>query len=1053
MTQATESPISQEEPRNLANPHMLAPWLESIATMKLGEVGERDERQALATKWLSTVGRKAVMKTGAVAPHDPDDLSAEPEWIQKALAEGKPVQVLELGASDRAPLERALDWLTSSDGPPADSDWTRISLPAALVAEAQWIEELSRQSSNAMLDEIVRAGTRAMPGLEDLASSELGAAGAGYSWVELTNAEALSREGGLMRHCVGMYGHAVASGKKRIFSLRDPQQSPQATVELTRGCFQQLKLRGDSQADAFCALGARALIERLLPDLLASRRRPSTGPDFARTGYGDSGILGFCDFSRPLDAPALAIVKQWLATFGGNPTEVKKEMEQAACSGSPSLFNALAGHAGDWHKSHAISLALFSHEAMLPCLDQSLVRHQKESDFLGKPIKNRFKKHRPDYIVQSIGSGSLKIWEVLSKLGATRTDFMTAVSHLASRPGSVGDADLVRFISWIPASPSPDSFGSTSWLGRIAEPLASQRFDLSLAAIHAQVGTAHFPWKDVAKGAALADSSGILGWVLEKAPAKADFSEALTASLNNNAKRCFALLRSDARSTQHLSSALLHSSTLAAATALPALAALEQLALEGALSAPAYVQALRTASAYGAQISDRGQKFQSAQALAWILKRLDAEPDFPKLLLESLRSEGGQSLIVNPETQSKKNRRTSILAPEPRDSDARKAVDAIAALCSKHLGPQTLLELCEVKARGGLDRPALFFWNIARHQPDFEVHRVQQASAFRGLAGAKGCDALFMAAGGTAEDLAKAGVSFGACMKMGNLGMASILADKTPELAKSMKDILIYAVLSAPMETIESLLSQCDPKRNNSQALIEAVRIGRMELVKLLAPLSDPRAQCSEALRSAAASGEREMVEFLLPLSDPRAGDSQAMRDALRAGYWEIALDLWPLSDPNSGAGEPLALAARTGDLQRLKWMVNHGADPQTASSVALHTLIAHAPSTPNAAFDFLWERSDPTRLDAEDLLLAVKANRPEWVAKILPYANPDAKACLALRTAAKMGELELMQILIPASDPIKAEFIIKAEGFDDEGEAMLLGMISQRAGMTRAPR
>ena len=45
----------QEQIRNLSNTQSLIPWLEDIALMKFGPASDRDDRQTLCVKWLSTV--------------------------------------------------------------------------------------------------------------------------------------------------------------------------------------------------------------------------------------------------------------------------------------------------------------------------------------------------------------------------------------------------------------------------------------------------------------------------------------------------------------------------------------------------------------------------------------------------------------------------------------------------------------------------------------------------------------------------------------------------------------------------------------------------------------------------------------------------------------------------------------------------------------------------------------------------------------------------------------------------------------------------------------
>lgn len=52
------------------------------------------------------------------------------------------------------------------------------------------------------------------------------------TWHELTDPDALEAEGTMMSHCVGSYCEKVKSGNSRIFSLRDHENRPLATMEI-----------------------------------------------------------------------------------------------------------------------------------------------------------------------------------------------------------------------------------------------------------------------------------------------------------------------------------------------------------------------------------------------------------------------------------------------------------------------------------------------------------------------------------------------------------------------------------------------------------------------------------------------------------------------------------------------------------------------------------------------------------------------------------------------------------------------------------------------------
>ena len=55
--------------------------------------------------------------------------------------------------------------------------------------------------------------------------------GDGWTMQLVTSPNDLEREGNLMKHCVGGYDRDVINGISRIFSLRDPQNKPKATIE------------------------------------------------------------------------------------------------------------------------------------------------------------------------------------------------------------------------------------------------------------------------------------------------------------------------------------------------------------------------------------------------------------------------------------------------------------------------------------------------------------------------------------------------------------------------------------------------------------------------------------------------------------------------------------------------------------------------------------------------------------------------------------------------------------------------------------------------------
>ena len=69
----------------------------------------------------------------------------------------------------------------------------------------------------------------------------------GYRFVELTNQKALDREGSLMGHCVGsLHGCYIKDQSRRIFSLRDAENEPHVTIEVTSHDMETTEIKGRS---------------------------------------------------------------------------------------------------------------------------------------------------------------------------------------------------------------------------------------------------------------------------------------------------------------------------------------------------------------------------------------------------------------------------------------------------------------------------------------------------------------------------------------------------------------------------------------------------------------------------------------------------------------------------------------------------------------------------------------------------------------------------------------------------------------------------------------
>ena len=238
--------------RNLVNIVELDAWLDAIGKAKLG-AGDRADK---ARGWLSTVAKKFMKKNGALLPISESlaqDLAKREPWAKTALDAGAELSALSLSDSESEQLKSILDWMRAAQGPAMASDWSRISWPQGLAAHDAWIDAMNKAALKALDDAKAFEGCELAVAIEGLPGFEE------WRWVKVLTAEALDREGALMRHCAGSYAENVLEESTHIFSLRDPDGKPHLTVEallpydLSSGegsYVQQLKSFGNAKASA-----------------------------------------------------------------------------------------------------------------------------------------------------------------------------------------------------------------------------------------------------------------------------------------------------------------------------------------------------------------------------------------------------------------------------------------------------------------------------------------------------------------------------------------------------------------------------------------------------------------------------------------------------------------------------------------------------------------------------------------------------------------------------------------------------------------------------------
>ena len=150
--------------------------------------------------------------------------AGDPDWLKTALERGDEVYSLDLSPREMETISHWLDYLNTVEG-----DVSRISIPQLQKKVKEWEESFAKQKANE------EDGIELVHEYPD-----------GFSWVNVFGKDSLNREGKLMNHCVGSYYNQVKSGGTSIYSLRDKNNKPHCTIELSRNEIQQIKGNSNS---------------------------------------------------------------------------------------------------------------------------------------------------------------------------------------------------------------------------------------------------------------------------------------------------------------------------------------------------------------------------------------------------------------------------------------------------------------------------------------------------------------------------------------------------------------------------------------------------------------------------------------------------------------------------------------------------------------------------------------------------------------------------------------------------------------------------------------
>lgn len=190
--------------RNIANQAEIKKFITALQTRANTDVGK---------KWLKSNLRNWIINSYKdVAPARITKKS--PEWLVSAVSKGEKVFDVQFSDRFRQEMEHVVDYLNNLESERV----SRISVPQAIKQAEEWTKRLIKAGSKVKEEE---SGTTTMLSFKD-----------GSRIALLKTDPVFKREGSLMGHCVGSYCSGFKEGKYEIYSLRDTQNEPHATIEI-----------------------------------------------------------------------------------------------------------------------------------------------------------------------------------------------------------------------------------------------------------------------------------------------------------------------------------------------------------------------------------------------------------------------------------------------------------------------------------------------------------------------------------------------------------------------------------------------------------------------------------------------------------------------------------------------------------------------------------------------------------------------------------------------------------------------------------------------------
>ena len=161
-----------------------------------------------------------------------------PDWAVGAVQRGELYQFVprQVPTDVKEELEHIADyirWLednkdTDIEAGRALSKLNKQSFELLSVATEQWVVTLNRKAEKKEKQRLKDTGVSEEPGVDiEMKWKD------GWFIARLMTSDACGREGILQHHCIGSYGSRMESGEIQLYSLRDPQNKPYVSMEVS----------------------------------------------------------------------------------------------------------------------------------------------------------------------------------------------------------------------------------------------------------------------------------------------------------------------------------------------------------------------------------------------------------------------------------------------------------------------------------------------------------------------------------------------------------------------------------------------------------------------------------------------------------------------------------------------------------------------------------------------------------------------------------------------------------------------------------------------------